>query len=112
MGAWLSSRDGDPRWSLCWQGARLTATSIGGELCGNAHDLESEQWRHALTGDAFALADRLIAEKNDGARSLRTFVAKWRLFDALVKYALPLWCTGYGGERNPLTSWSALGEVV
>jgi hypothetical protein len=77
MGSWLACRDGDPWWPLGGQGTCLTATSIGGEFCGNAHNLECEEWCDAFTGDAIALADRLIAEQDDGARSLRTLIAKW-----------------------------------
>jgi hypothetical protein len=76
MRSWLARRDGDPWWPLGWQGACLTAASISGKLSGNPHDLKGEEWCNALTGDAFTLADRLIAEQNDGARSLRTLITE------------------------------------
>jgi hypothetical protein len=76
MRSWLARRDGDPRWPLRRQGARLTAASIGGQFGGNAHNLKCEEWRDALTGDTFTLANRLIAEQDDGARSLRTLITE------------------------------------
>jgi hypothetical protein len=65
MWSWLSRRDGDPRWPLRRQGARLAAASVGGKFGGNAHNLKREEWCDALAGDAIALADRFIAEQDD-----------------------------------------------
>jgi hypothetical protein len=76
MRSWLARRDGDPWWPLGRQGACLAAASIGGQFGGNTHNLKGEEWRNAFTGDAFTLADRLVAEQNDGARPLRTLITE------------------------------------
>jgi hypothetical protein len=112
MRSWLARRDGDPRGPLSRQGACLAAASVGGKLGGDAHNLKREEWCDALAGDALTLADRLIAEQDDRAWSLRTFIAERRLFKPLLEFTLPLWCTRNGGERNTLSSWPALGEIV
>jgi hypothetical protein len=66
----LACRNGDPWRPFSRQGARLASTSICGKFGSNAHNLEGEEWCDALTSDAIALADRLIAEQNDRAWSL------------------------------------------
>jgi hypothetical protein len=68
--------DGNPRRSLCRQGACLATPSIGRELSGDAHNLECQEWRNAFAGNAIALANRLVAKQNDRAWSLRTLIAE------------------------------------
>jgi len=67
MWSWLPRRDRNPRWPLGRQGACFATTSVGRKFSGNAHNLKGEEWCHALTGDAFTLADRLVAEQDDRA---------------------------------------------
>jgi hypothetical protein len=72
----LASRNRDPRWPLCGKGARFAASSVRRELGGNAYDFKCEEWCDAFAGDALTFADRLIAEQDDGAWSLRALIAK------------------------------------
>jgi hypothetical protein len=72
----LACCNGDPRWSLRREGARLSAARVGGKLGGNAYDFKCEEWCDALAGDALALANWLITEQDDGAWSLRTLITE------------------------------------
>jgi hypothetical protein len=72
----LACCDSNPRRTLGWEGARLSAARVGGKLGGNTHDFKCEEWCDALAGDALTLADWLVAEQNDGAWSLRTLITE------------------------------------
>jgi hypothetical protein len=72
----LACCNSDPRRTLGWEGARLSAARVGGKFGSNAHNLQREKWCNALAGDALTLADWLVAEQNDGAWSLRTLITE------------------------------------
>jgi hypothetical protein len=96
----------NPRRTLNRKRARLTASRVLGQLCGNAHDLEGEQWCNTFACDPIALPNRLVSKQHDRSRSIVGVVTEWRLllFGALaVAMTLRIWRTRNCGEGDALS---------
>jgi hypothetical protein len=111
----LARRNGNPRWPLNWERARLAASRICGKLRRHAHNLKRQEWRHAFTGDAITFCHRLIAEQHNGAGSIITVVTQRRLFifcAFAVAVSLRIWRTRNGREWNALTIGAMLPQIA